>query len=204
MMRKTHRAYAGAFWLGTTLAVDAIAVRTGHSVPVNPGIVVVGVFVAPLFSSGITSPDMDHQWAPGLPRNHYDWRYHRGFTHRVWFATMLTVLFGALPYLCAIRSGIPSAIGVLSFAPVNGWWSHLSGDMIFGRIKFGWWSHVYDPKSHRRVWRFWHTNIGLGWTTNGVAEKGGSLFRDPAAKISAVLSGVFALAHLALFVQTVS
>lgn len=193
MMRKTHRAFAGAFWLGSTLLVDGLALKSGHEAPISPAVVAVGLFVAPLYSSGKSSPDMDHQWAPGPPRNHYDWRYHRGFTHRIWFASVLTVLIGILPFLALTVHGVPPAYASIVFAPVNGWWSHLFGDMIFGRIKVGVWSF--------RLGRFWHWNVGLGWTTNGVAEKGGSLWRDPAAKVSAGASVGLIAAHLALLVS---
>jgi len=195
-MRKTHRAFAGAFWLGSTLALDGLALKSGHDVPVSPVVVAAGVFVAPLFSSGIMSPDMDHQWAPGPPRNHYDWRFHRGFTHRVWFATVLTMVCGLIPFMGLLHAGLSASVGTLAFAPVNGWWSHLFGDMIFGRIKFGVWSF--------RLGRFWHWNVGLGWTTNGLAEKGGALWRDPAAKVSVAASGVLVAGHLALLVSAYS
>lgn len=190
MMRKTHRAFAGAFWLGSTLAVDALAVRAGYSAPISPVVVATGLFVAPLFSSGITSPDMDHQWAPGPPRRNYDWKGHRGFTHRFWFAGLLSGVFGFLPFALLLWLGLPVAFASVAFAPANGWWSHLFGDMIFGRIKFGLWSF--------KLGRFWTWNIGLGWTTNGLAEKGGKLWRDPAAQVSVFVSGVLILAHLVL------
>lgn len=182
-MKKTHRAYAGAFWLGTTLAVDAVAFKLGNDLPVHPAVVAIGTAIAPFFSSGNLSPDMDHQWAPGPPRRNYDWRGHRGFTHRFWFACVLSVLFALVPYLALIRADVPFEIASFAFAPVNGWWSHLSGDMIFGRL-------LILGKAY-----------GLGWETNGLAEKGGKLWRDPAAQVSVVLSVVLAGAHLMLLVQ---
>jgi hypothetical protein len=186
MMKKTHRAYAGAFWMGSSLLVDGLAVRSGHSVPISPPVVAVGLFVAPLFSSGKLSPDVDHTWAPGPPRNHYDWRYHRGFTHRVWFAAVLTLVSGLAPFLALLHAGLPVALATVAFVPVTGWWSHLSGDMIFGRI-------LILGKAH-----------GLGWTTGGAAEEGGSLLRDPAAKVSVAATAALVAAHLALFVSAVS
>lgn len=184
MMRKTHRAFAGAFWLGSTLAVDALALRSGHSAPFSPVVVATGLLTAPMFSSGKSSPDVDHVWAPGPPQKNYDWKGHRGFTHRVWFASFLTLLTGVLPYCFLLSTGLPPGIASGIFAPVIGWWSHLAGDMIFGRILIA------------------GTKCGLGWETNGLAEKGGKLWRDPAAKVSVYLSAGLIAAHLALLVTT--
>jgi hypothetical protein len=103
---------------------------------------------------------------------------------------LLSVVFGLLPFLVLLRLGLSPAFASVAFSPINGWWSHLFGDMIFGRIKFGLWSF--------KLGRFWHWNVGLGWTTNGLAEKGGSLWRDPAAKVSVAMSAGLVIAHLAL------
>jgi membrane-bound metal-dependent hydrolase YbcI (DUF457 family) len=195
MMRKTHRAFAGAFWLGSSLVVDATAVRLGHPAPFTPVVVIAGLFIAPVFSAGKptldkrfgVSPDIDHIWAPGPPRKNYDWKGHRGFTHRIWFAFLVSLLTGILPFLALIRSGTPAAMAVTVFAVPNGWWSHLVGDMIFGRIKMGVWSF--------RLGRFWTWNVGLGLATGDRAEEGGRLLRDPAAKLSVALSVALVAGH---------
>lgn len=201
MMGPTHRAFSGAFWLGSTLVLDYAVVRTGHSAPVHPVAVLGGTFIAPWFSAGHLrtrvpglSPDLDHMWAPGPPARDYDWRRHRGFTHRVWFASLLSLVFAFLPALAVSRRiADPLLLTILVpliCAPVNGWWSHLFGDMIYGRIKVGW----YFP----RLGRFWTWNIGLGWETGGLSEKGGRWLRDPAAKACLGATAVLSIAHLYL------
>ena len=183
MMGKTHQAFSGVFWLGTTLAVNQVAQRAGYDAPFHPAVVVAGVFIAPVFSSGRwLSPDMDHRWAPGPPRGNYNWRYHRGFTHRLWFAFMLTGLFGILPFSFLLGAGFPTGFAIAVFVPINGWWSHLAGDMIYGRILI------------------LGTAYGLGWTTGGLSESGGSLIRDPASKVCAVLAAALVGLHLYLLV----
>jgi hypothetical protein len=208
MMRKTHRAFAVVFWLGSTLTVDALAVKSGHEAPFSPAVVAAGPLLAMPFSAGAPkltkkfglSPDMDQMWAPGPPRNHYDWRYHRGFTHRVWFASLLSLLFGIAPFLALCRQGLPIGVASLALAPANGWWSHLAGDCIYGRIKFGIWTKAWDSESRRTVWRWWHWNIGLGWKTGGASESGGKFLRDPAAKVCIGLSVALTAAHLVFLV----
>jgi len=191
-MGKTHRAFSGVFWLGTCLAVNWVGRELGaQDWVINPGVILAGFFIAPWFSAGrYCSPDIDHRWAPGPPRNHYDWRYHRGFTHRVWFASTLTMLAGLFPFMALLGNGVPAGTALLAFAPVNGWWSHLAGDMIYGRILI---------LGRAR---------GLGWRTGGLSETGrpssggSALILDPAAKVCAGLAAALAGLHLALFVTT--
>lgn len=194
MMGKTHRIYSTVFWLGTTGAVNGIAIETGHDPIFNIVVVAIGVFMARPFSSGkFLSPDMDQRWAPGPPRNHYDWRFHRGWTHRVWFATLLTVLFSILPMVACQRVGMSSGIYVALLAPVAGWWSHLSGDMIYGRIKI-----LGSP-------------VGLGWHTGGLSETGRPtnggkrwLPTNPAERVLSGLAVVLVVAQLILTISAYS
>lgn len=214
MMRKTHRAFSGVFWLGTTFAINWLGHRAGaQSWIVHPAVIVAGVFIVPWFSAGRwASPDIDHRWAPGPPRQNYDWRFHRGFTHRVWFASVLTVVCGLLPFLVLLRAGMPGSIACLAFSPVNGWWSHLAGDMIYGRIKVGYlvcdryrvggfFTHSYTYR-----WRWIQHNVGLGWRTGGLSETGrpstggSALIVDPASKVCVGLATALAGLHLVLLV----
>lgn len=166
MNRNKHRAWSLIFWTGTALSVDLLAVRTGHALPVAPAAFLVGPALAAPFSAGRPrldrkfglSPDIDQIWAPGMPRNNYEWTGHRGFTHRIWFACVLSFFCAVLPSLWAMDRTDPkswSLIVPLICSPMNGWWSHLAGDMIYGRLKVG----VYSWK----LGRFWTWNIGLGW-----------------------------------------
>ena len=196
MMKKTHRAYAISYTLGATLGVNALAVASGHDLLVNPGATAIAAFGAQFFASGNLSPDVDHTWAPGPPRKGYAIGGHRGLTHRPWFAVILSLLWG-LPGVYLI-SKVPGATGpifvslcaIWSF-PLFGWWSHLSGDMIYGRIKV-----MGRPR-------------GLGWETGGLSEtgrnrKGVKLWfglRDPASKVCLFVSAALAVVHLALFVK---
>lgn len=242
MLADTHRAWAAAWWLGVTLAVDAAAAWAGSSAPVGPAAVAAGVIVAPLFSAGRglpprrvdrygrprgrdwtqlgVSPDIDHRWAPGPPRRSYDWRGHRGWTHRPWFAAVVTVVSGVLPWLIAVAGGASPATAAVLFAPAAGWWSHLSGDMIYGRLPV--WlpsvervagATVLVPDGVGRMvrvaeWRWrvgWRRRIvGLGWSTGGVLERGGRWWRDPAAWVCTAGSVVLAAGHLALLAGTSS
>jgi membrane-bound metal-dependent hydrolase YbcI (DUF457 family) len=189
-MRKTHRAFSGVFWLGITLAVNELGARAGaQDWLIHPAVIVAGVVIAPWFSAGRwLSPDIDHRWAPGPPRQNYHWRYHRGFTHRVWFASVLTLVFGLVPFMGLLGAGLPAALATVAFAPVNGWWSHLAGDMIYGRIKI------------------LGAARGLGWRTGGLSETGrpstggSALIVDPASKVCLGLSTALAGLHLILLV----
>jgi len=193
-MKRTHRAYAITYTLGTTYCLNAAAVGTGHDLLVNPMSAAVAAFGAQFFASGNLSPDIDHTWAPGPPRRGYAIGGHRGLTHRPWFALILSFLWG-LPGLYLV-SRVPEASATISASlwaiwsfPLFGWWSHLSGDMIYGRIKV---------LGRAR---------GLGWETGGLSEtgrnrKGVKLWfglRDPASKVCLFASAALALAHLALF-----
>lgn len=171
MLKTTHEPFAGLCWLGGTLAADWLAIRAGYGMPVHPAAVIAGYFIAPCFAAGKNSPDVDRLWAPGPPRRNYHWRFHRGITHRVWLASLLTALSLAFQGWVVSHTG-PVPLSLLSVlqAPLAGWWSHLLGDMIYGRIKI-----LGVP-------------VGLGWETGGISERGGRWFRDPAARVFGVLT----------------
>lgn len=226
MLADTHRAWAVAWWLGVTLGADAAAAAVGRGPVVGPGAVLTGIAVAPLFSAGRglpprrfdrygrprrrdwgklgISPDIDQRWAPGPPMRGYDWRGHRGWTHRAWFASVLTVVAGLVPFALAARAGVPGPAAAGVFAPVAGWWSHLSGDMVYGRLPvhlFGRWRvlgiHRWGLTSVYR-WGLRRFVVGLGWETGGLLERGGRWWRDPAAGVCGALSVVLAGAHVVL------
>lgn len=175
-MAKGHRAFSATYWLGITAGLDVLH----PGLIAAPAVVVGAVLAYPMSAGRYCSPDIDHRWAPGPPRNHYDWRYHRGWTHRYWFACVVLVLAGILPFALLIRSGVPSVSAAAIFGLPAGWWSHLGGDMIYGRLRVA------------------GSIVGLGWKTGGVAESGGRFWRDPAAQVFTVLSGVLVVVHLAL------
>jgi hypothetical protein len=219
MLRKTHEALAPAWWIGCATVADFVAYeasqRLGDPVLlIGPVAVAAGAFLAIPTSAGKNSPDMDHRWAPGPPRDNYNWRFHRGWTHRVWFATVLTIVSAIVYTGVVIATGGIHAINPLIdprpaiFAPVGGWWSHLAGDCIYGRILFGIPCRRYNGRGGYR-WSWWHYRIGLGWETGGLSETGRSKtsgvirifgFRlipaDPASKVCLSLVPALAVAYL--------
>jgi hypothetical protein len=193
MMKRTHQAFAGVFWLSGTLAADFVSVHLGHGEVVSAGMVALGWPLAVPLSAGRNSPDMDQMWWPGPPRcepgsqRRYYWRGHRGLTHRVWFACVVTVALLAVPLLVASRIGPLSWwLAELQLALISGWWSHLAGDMIYGRIRIA---------GRAR---------GLGWRTGGLSETGTREHGghrwviDPAAKVCAGLCAALVVAHVLL------
>lgn len=155
----------------------------------------IGAPLAVPMSAGKQSPDIDHQFWPGPPRAGADGRRytlwgHRGITHRYWFASLLTVPLGLLPVLVLAHRGVPWFWWPLALAPISGWWSHLAGDQIYGRL------------------RVLGRARGLGWTTDGALETGkrkngkARLIADPAAKVCAVLSSALVVFHLVLALST--
>lgn len=136
MMGSTHRAYAFTFTTGIAFAVNAVTAVAHDKYAITiPAIVIAGLS-SMYFSSGKFSPDIDRTWAPGPPRRGYHWRGHRGWTHRVWFASFLSVVWLALAaQVLSVHPVLMSAdVWYVWSAPLLGWWSHLSGDMIYGRL----------------------------------------------------------------------
>lgn len=203
MMKRTHRSYAIAFTLGTTLGLNVLTTAAGSGFVAHPAAVGLAAFGSQFFSSGNLSPDVDHSWAPGPPRRRklpngkivsYHWSGHRGWTHRLWFAAVFGLVWGLPGVLFVSRvsesdPGIFASLWIVWAFPIFGWVSHISGDMIYGRLPiFG------------RV-------RGLGWETGGLAEtgrnrKGAKLWfglRDPASKVCLIVAAALAFAHVALF-----
>ncbi len=135
MNEKAHEYLGAGCWAVGSLVMDLAAQHFGHPGPVGPVAVVLGLPLAGSFAAGRNSPDVDRLWAPGLPRPGYHWAGHRGFTHRVWFACVVTILF-TFGYF-ALASTVPKDVATIAFAPAIGWWSHLLGDVIKGRLKIG-------------------------------------------------------------------
>lgn len=189
MLKRTHEAFSGTFWLGGTLGINLISYKLGNELPVHPAIALVGIIGAVPFSAGKNSPDIDHIWWPGFPKRGYPLWGHRGITHRFWFASLLTLPF-LVPFMLAHRTEF-SILGPLFLTLPAGWWSHLFGDMIYGRLRIC--GRVY----------------GLGWTTGGLSETGkrkigGKRFIvDPAAKFFTGVTIVLATLHLFMFAHLV-
>lgn len=188
MLKRTHEAFSGVFWSGGTLCLNLTALKLGYEIPVQFGAVLAGFLLAIPFSAGKNSPDFDQLIWPGPPKRDYYWKGHRGITHRFWFATLII----SLPFLIAwwiSRDLIPSYWTPIFFALPVGWWSHLFGDMIYGRILIA--GHPY----------------GLGWTTGGLTETGKRKYGgkryviDPAAKTCTVIAGCLITIHLWIWVQ---
>ena len=161
-MAVTHRPMASAWWLGGVLAANLLGAG------VDPLVAAAGAVVAPVFGAGRLSPDADVTWLRRLG--------HRQATHRPdTTATVLTVItlvawIPALVYL-------PGDAAWLVWAPITGWWSHLVGDSIFGRIPVGARlgrvlaavlpEHLIRRGGGRQA--YW---VGLGWDTDGPIERG--------------------------------
>lgn len=120
-MGPTHIVWGVSTWLAAAAPVVVVSPTAAF-----PILVAAALFV-PATSAGPGSPDVDRLWAPGREGLHR-WDRHRGFTHRVWFASGLTVLAGAAVVAAPTYWMFP-------VAAAWGWWSHLSGDMIYGRLK---------------------------------------------------------------------
>ncbi len=135
MNEKAHEYFGAGCWAVGSVVVDLAARQFGLDAPVSAVAVLLGMPLAGSFAAGKNSPDVDRLWAPGLPRPGYDWTCHRGVTHRVWVSCVVTaiVTFG---YVALLRVA-PMEHATVAFAAAVGWWSHLLGDMIKGRLKIG-------------------------------------------------------------------
>lgn len=116
MIGSTHRVWAVTCW---TALGPALVAR-------EPLPLALGVAAAVACSAGPTSPDVDIVWSPGQGGTGA-WNRHRGWTHRIWTALVLTL------------TGVAAAAGAPAWPIVVGalvgWWSHLAGDAVFGRIR---------------------------------------------------------------------
>jgi membrane-bound metal-dependent hydrolase YbcI (DUF457 family) len=175
MMRKGHKWFAPIPLLAGTAVANGILIWRGFET-LAPSLVACAT--APLakpFSAGRNSPDIDHLWAPGPPRN-YHWKGHRGITHRVWFACLLTTIWTLafmLPYWRYDWPGWTLWLLPVWLVPMSGWWSHLFGDMLFGRLPVHYprrrWARRVDGTWGKR-WVMWSVNVGTGWKTGGERE----------------------------------
>ena len=184
MMKRTHEAFSGVWWLGGCLAVNEAAIQLSYHPPVHPLIAATGLVLCVPFSAGKNSPDIDHMWAPGPPSPNYDWKRHRGITHRFWFGLwVINVFVLYLPLAFAYYINMWVWLVPLIFALPSGWWSHLFGDMIYGKLLI------------------LGVRVGLGWTTNGPLEKGGKYFIDPAAKVCGFLTIILMFINILMWIQ---
>jgi hypothetical protein len=190
MLKRTHEAFSGTFWQGGCLCLNMASLAVSSKPLVNLGAIITGTLVTIPFSAGKNSPDCDQLIWPGPPRKGYYWKGHRGITHRVWFAfVVITMPFIAIAVW--IAAFLPAMILPLLFALPAGWWSHLMGDMIYGRILI-----CGRP-------------YGLGWTTGGLTEtgkrkNGGKRYIiDPAAKFFMFTTAVLAVLNTFLFFGSV-
>jgi hypothetical protein len=169
MMAPTHREMASSWWLGGVLLVEALGAD------VHPAVALTGAVIARRFGYGRFSPDADTSWLSHLG--------HRQVTHRPGTAATLTAVTCLAWAVLAVA--VPVRYGVLLplvWAPVTGWWSHLVGDAVFGRIPLGagvgglLWRHLPEVargrlilKSRKSRQPFW---FGLGLDTDGLIERG--------------------------------
>jgi hypothetical protein len=152
-----------AWWLASVLAVN---VTGAH---ISPIAAIAGAGIAPLFAAGDWSPDSDLTWLSRLG--------HRQATHRPDTTAVSLTALTALVWI-PLALTLPLGIHWLAWAPVTGWWSHLIGDAIFGRIPCGralgralrpiLGQHIVrqDPTGRQAYW------VGLGWDTDGILERG--------------------------------
>lgn len=168
MLKRTHEAYAPVPWLVGTGLLDVASLLIDHHLLVQPVVALLGVPLTRPFAAGLNSPDMDQRWAPGRPRDRYNWRYHRGFTHRLWFALWIITPLWAGLMVWGLLSPWPLLVlaAPLAMAPPAGWWSHLIGDVWFGRLP------VYLLIYKWGRWRWWRFIVGRGEETGGPKEVG--------------------------------
>jgi len=85
---------------------------------------------------------------------------HRGFTHNVFFALGVGVIFGLLFY-----SGGDATVALLGFLGASGGLlSHILGDIIAGQKRSG------EPWKLKPLVPFSDKEIGVGWFKSGSAE----------------------------------
>lgn len=165
MMGDTHRWLAGTWWLGGVLAANSAGAG------IRPSVALAGAVIAHVFGAGRLSPDADLTWLQHLG--------HRQATHRpdttAVYLTAATMAVWVAVLLFAPAESRP--LHWLVWAPVTGWWSHLAGDMVYGRCPVGRRSggrlvRVLPARLIRRGggWQAWW--IGVGLDTDGLSERG--------------------------------
>ena len=174
-MAPTHRALGAAWWLAGCLTLNA----AGPGL-VNPVMALTGAAIAPVFAAGRASPDADMTWLSDLG--------HRQGTHRprtaAWLTVATAVACGAAwLWLWLNGRGDLDPLLPVVWAPVTGWWSHLLGDAVFGRIPLGRRTgalalRVLGPSLVKRSGgrqAYW---IGVGLDTDGLLERGNRMSRQ--------------------------
>lgn len=172
MMAPTHRQLGATWWLVLTVGANHAGAH------IHPATALAGAVVAARCSYGRWSPDADTTWLAGLG--------HRQATHRPGTAGWLTVVTLTVWLAVWLAAGPPTPILDILWAPVTGWWSHLLGDAIFGRIPVAESTgralaavlprvlprraagHVLH-RSRRGRQSYW---VGLGLDTDGLVERG--------------------------------
>lgn len=162
MMGPSHRRLGAAWWLGGVLAANTVGAG------IHPLIAFGGAAVAPVFAAGRWSPDADVTWLAHLG--------HRRATHRPdTTAAALTVITFVVWVPLAFLA--PAGLAWLVWAPVAGWWSHLVGDAMFGRIPVGpavgaVLARILPSGLVRRGGGYGPYWVGVGWDTDGLLERG--------------------------------
>ena len=195
MMGQTHRPMGSAWWLG------GIAAANLAGAGINPVVALTGAAIAPVFAAGRLSPDADLTWLRHLG--------HRRLTHRP-DTTAVALTAVSLAAWVPLALVLPFHLHLLLLAPVTGWWSHLVGDAIFGRIPCGrvlgavlrqfLGRHIcpLDPTGRYYCW------FGLGWDTDGALERGHTRWGNlPFAPATAAVSGASLALSVLVSVQWV-
>jgi len=150
VMGGAHRGLGAVFGLGYGIAAGLPAA----------GVVGCGV-LGTLSAAGPLSPDVDQhpawrradRWTPDEALGHGGPMQHRGITHWWGLALLFTCAWWFLLVPFTGDGGRGSLIGHGAGALLAGWWSHLTGDAVFGRadVRSGrgpgipilpWWGHA--------------------------------------------------------------
>ncbi len=150
VMGPTHRALGAVFGVGYGVSMG---------LPVA-GVVGCGV-LGTLTAAGVASPDVDQRWGwrladtltPDELLGGHGPMQHRGITH--WWGVALVATAAWLTALLPLAGdgGRGSLLAHAAGALLAGWWSHLVGDLVFGKadVRTGrgpgipmmpWWGHV--------------------------------------------------------------
>jgi hypothetical protein len=180
-MGSTHRSLGALFGLGYGAAA---------SLPFA-GVLGCGL-LGTLTASGPASPDLDQhrwwrradRWTPDEWLGHHGPMQHRGLTHW-WGLAAAAVLGWALALLpLAGTGGRGDLFAHGTAALLAGWWSHLVGDLVFGKadVRGGrgpgiplmpWWGHVGVALDvGGRLERLTHLGLGLLAVVVVLAETG--------------------------------
>lgn len=131
------------------------------------------------------------------------WRLRRMLGRRGWCWVV------AAGFAAGVVALGPDRVAWLALAPAVGWWSHLAGDALFGRIPVGrrggvLLARVLPTRFVRRSREGWL--VGVGWDTDGLLERGHRRLpeRDPVTGLHKTVRVLpFAPTTLALQATTV-